>query len=328
MTSIDKVYDLANVPFSKAATIRVAVKQYIDEEQSADSDLNVLVQQASEGIDRGAIHAAKARIPCRGVEQVVDLETFTNEMREFVSQHTDYQPPKISQPKTSGGYRKIGRDLMSFMTRQPNRLRVAERFCRQPADYWRLVCNSHFTAQQRPVEIRQLLSLLHQRRPNDVLEIGTANAGTIYLFARMASANATLTTCDLSICDAKLIASFARKQQTIHAVEGDSTSDETQSKVRDIFSDGVDFLFIDGDHSYEGVKRDFELYNDLVRPGGLIAFHDIVPDNETRYGVLTGGWAGGVPKFWSEVKQDFKHEEFIQDPNQDGLGIGVIHVSP
>ncbi len=34
----------------------------------------------------------------------------------------------------------------------------------------------------------------------------------------------------------------------------------------------VDFLFIDGDHLYDGVKIDFELYKKLVRPGGLIAF--------------------------------------------------------
>jgi len=38
----------------------------------------------------------------------------------------------------------------------------------------------------------------------------------------------------------------------------------------------LDFLFIDGDHTYEGVKRDFEMYSPLVRNGGIIAFHDIV----------------------------------------------------
>jgi predicted O-methyltransferase YrrM len=40
----------------------------------------------------------------------------------------------------------------------------------------------------------------------------------------------------------------------------------------------VDFLFIDADHSYEGVKKDFEMYSPLVRKGGIIAFHDIIPD--------------------------------------------------
>jgi hypothetical protein len=36
----------------------------------------------------------------------------------------------------------------------------------------------------------------------------------------------------------------------------------------------IDFLFIDADHSYEGVKLDFELYSKLVKKTGIIALHD------------------------------------------------------
>ncbi len=36
----------------------------------------------------------------------------------------------------------------------------------------------------------------------------------------------------------------------------------------------IDFLFIDGDHSYEGVKTDFELYSKLLSDRGIIAIHD------------------------------------------------------
>ncbi len=36
----------------------------------------------------------------------------------------------------------------------------------------------------------------------------------------------------------------------------------------------IDFLWIDGDHSYEGAKRDFEDWSTLVRPGGIVAAHD------------------------------------------------------
>lgn len=37
-----------------------------------------------------------------------------------------------------------------------------------------------------------------------------------------------------------------------------------------------DFLFIDGDHSYEGVKSDMELYLPKLKPGARVAFHDYV----------------------------------------------------
>lgn len=37
----------------------------------------------------------------------------------------------------------------------------------------------------------------------------------------------------------------------------------------------VDMVFIDGDHSFAGVLCDWLLYHKLVRPGGIVAFHDI-----------------------------------------------------
>ncbi|WP_257666864.1 class I SAM-dependent methyltransferase [Parapedobacter tibetensis] len=36
----------------------------------------------------------------------------------------------------------------------------------------------------------------------------------------------------------------------------------------------IDFLFIDGDHSIEGCKTDFDLYSPKIVSGGFIAFHD------------------------------------------------------
>jgi hypothetical protein len=36
----------------------------------------------------------------------------------------------------------------------------------------------------------------------------------------------------------------------------------------------IDFLFIDGDHSYEGVKKDFDLYSKIVSENGVIMIHD------------------------------------------------------
>lgn len=36
----------------------------------------------------------------------------------------------------------------------------------------------------------------------------------------------------------------------------------------------IDLLFIDGDHSYEGVKLDFELYSRIISPNGIIILHD------------------------------------------------------
>jgi predicted O-methyltransferase YrrM len=39
----------------------------------------------------------------------------------------------------------------------------------------------------------------------------------------------------------------------------------------------IDFLFIDANHEYEAVQRDFEQWEPFVRIGGIVALHDVSP---------------------------------------------------
>ena len=76
----------------------------------------------------------------------------------------------------------------------------------------------------------------------------------------------------------------------------------------------INLLLIDADHSYEGVKGDYELWKDRVLAGGVIVFHDI------------NGAVGedGVKKFWQEVKVGEDTDEIILSDKY--FGIGVIYV--
>lgn len=56
------------------------------------------------------------------------------------------------------------------------------------------------------------------------------------------------------------------------------------------WKDKIDVLFIDGDHSYEGVKKDWEKWSPFVKKGGIVFFHDC--DNTSP----------GVRKLWDEIK--------------------------
>lgn len=82
----------------------------------------------------------------------------------------------------------------------------------------------------------------------------------------------------------------------------------------------IDMLFIDGDHSYEGSKRDFLVYGDMVKNGGLILLHDIVTFRPEV----------GVPQLWQEIGLgwygDYYTEEIIgkHEPELGG-GIGVVY---
>jgi predicted O-methyltransferase YrrM len=97
----------------------------------------------------------------------------------------------------------------------------------------------------------------------------------------------------------------------------DSHKEETVRKLKDILGGGmIDLLFIDGDHRYEGVRKDFEMYSPLVRKGGIIAFHDICPGPPDA--------VGGVPSFWKETMGKYQNMPIIKDQSQGGCGIGIL----
>jgi predicted O-methyltransferase YrrM len=177
-------------------------------------------------------------------------------------------------------------------------------------------------------EIVSLLKLVERLKPRVILEIGTAAGGTLFLFCRASDPKATIISIDLPggrfgggypKWKIPLYKSFAKDLQRIHLIRANSHDSKTLEKVKSFLRGRrIDFLFIDGDHSYEGVRRDFEMYSSLVRSGGIIAFHDIV-----IHPPQTGC---EVSKFWNEIKNSYKYVEIVKDWNQKWAGIGVLYV--
>lgn len=183
-------------------------------------------------------------------------------------------------------------------------------------------------ADQKPDEIVWLLERLREEMPRTVLEIGMANGGTLFLWSRIAAPDALLVGVDVQAMVGRLgkhspwslvRRSFARERQRVELVDGaDSHDERTLECVRALLAGRtVDFLFIDGDHRYDSVARDFELYAPLVRPGGLIGLHDVAaaasPDTE------------GTARFWRELKMRGTTEERVAG-GAPGYGIGVYRV--
>jgi predicted O-methyltransferase YrrM len=176
-------------------------------------------------------------------------------------------------------------------------------------------------------EIVQLATLVREREPKTIVEIGTASGGTLFIWCAMASPEATVISLDLPggihgggypYWKSWLYRRFSGPMQKMHLLRGNSHEQVMLEKLKAILAGRqIDFLFIDGDHTYSGVKQDYEMYSPLVRPGGIIVFHDIC--------VHRAELNCQVDRFWREVKVGAKNPvEFVENPQQGNCGIGVL----
>jgi predicted O-methyltransferase YrrM len=140
-------------------------------------------------------------------------------------------------------------------------------------------------------------------RPRLVVEIGAGSGGMLAALCAVAADDATIISVDLeggpfgegASDDVLRCRANIGPDQTLYLVRGDSHHPEIRARVGTLAPRGVDVLLIDGDHTYEGVRADYALYSPLVRRGGIVALHDILPhprDPECQ-----------VDRFWNELRE-------------------------
>jgi len=174
---------------------------------------------------------------------------------------------------------------------------------------------------QIPTEITQLAKAVQAIKPKIIVEIGTARGGTSLIWSYLASQR--VITCDLNDMSLQrpLFSQFSPPGSNCQVTLLSGNSHETSFKARlaqELNGEKADFMFIDGDHTEPGVEADYNDYKEFVRPGGLIAFHDIVekqplPTNQVYH-------------FWKRLKVGADVQEFVADPNQCGFGIGLLRL--
>jgi predicted O-methyltransferase YrrM len=126
------------------------------------------------------------------------------------------------------------------------------------------------------------------------VEIGVYEAVNTVIIAQQMAADAKLIGIDpffkgkLGVCYSKIVSisnlkrnKVAHKVTLVEKLSADAASDVTEE---------LDFIFIDGDHSYEGLKTDWELYSPKLKTGAIILLHDTtVPDfdpERARFGSI------------------------------------------
>jgi predicted O-methyltransferase YrrM len=131
---------------------------------------------------------------------------------------------------------------------------------------------------QDPIELWQLVQKVQKLNPVRSLEIGTAHGGVTSFLHKISGQVVTV--------DANTnythYGDYTGGNPEPVFIEGESTDSEVIAAV-EAFAP-YDFLFIDGDHSYEGCKADWDNYSPMVRAGGLIGFHDVGNELEQNPG--------------------------------------------
>lgn len=177
-------------------------------------------------------------------------------------------------------------------------------------------------------EITEAMRVIQAQQPHVIVEIGTRGGGSLFLWSRSGPQLDLLVSIDLPDGihgggypepRSKLYNLFVSDHTCdLHLLRADSQSTATRQQLETLLAGRpVDFLFIDADHRYPGVKRDYELYRDLVRPGGLIAFHDIRPN--------TFDPTIQVNQLWDEIRATgVTTREIVHQPYTGRYGIGLI----
>lgn len=181
--------------------------------------------------------------------------------------------------------------------------------------FW-IECKVVYGIQQKKQEFKDLIQIIQNNNLKTGIEIGAYSGGTTRGFLEYLD---KLYTIDpnprgpLNTLESKYPEKFNLIPLDSHKK---STKDILKGKLKE---EKVDFLFIDGDHTYEGVKKDFLMYKDLVKKGGIIAFHDIT-DSERHH--KEGCF---VDKLWKEIRDSYPSKEIIHENTEWG-NIGILFV--
>ena len=186
--------------------------------------------------------------------------------------------------------------------------------CEAQLPSWRAV--------QKPAEFGGLLRMAEAMHAKNVMEIGIYFGGTLRAWQAMLPSGGLLIGLDRRLQEIDERTALKGEGPSTILISGESQYPDTVMQISNVICvasggviDYLDVLWIDGDHSYKGVKSDYDNYSPFVREGGLIAFHDIAECPTQPY--------VGVIQFWHEIKQGKQYKEFISDPPGWG-GVGVL----
>lgn len=173
-----------------------------------------------------------------------------------------------------------------------------------------IIANSQASIEKEDLEI--LLPILQKLQPKNVLEIGTWKGYSAEVWVKALQPEKFITI-ELQDRNDLLPCAERIKQEGIQYWYGADSHDKDVFRAVELNMPSVDFLFIDGDHGYYGVQKDFEMYGGLVRKGGIIVFHDALYHADKTE---------EVDLYWDyRFRKKFPYVEIKAGKNSTGIGV-------
>jgi len=172
---------------------------------------------------------------------------------------------------------------------------------------------------QHDAEFEEFAALMRGENVRSYLEIGAKYGGSLWLAAEVLPKGSRIVAVDienertngyLNEC----VNELRLRGYDAHLFLNDSTDPQVVAKVKELAP--FDVCFIDGNHTLDYVRRDWENYGPMAR---MVAFHDVGWD------VSKNGKPGklsiDVPTFWNKLKIGYRHREIKLDAGNNGIGI-------
>lgn len=161
--------------------------------------------------------------------------------------------------------------------------------------------------------------LIENLKPDLLVELGTHSGNSYFAFCQAIASNQLPTRCfavdtwkgdeHASFYEGAVFQEVSRYNEQNYRSFSKllrSTFDEAVSQFKD---SSIDLLHIDGLHTYEAVKHDFDTWRSKVSSRGIILFHDTA--------VKERGF--GVWQLWEEIVPQYRHFKF-----DHSYGLGVL----
>lgn len=160
---------------------------------------------------------------------------------------------------------------------------------------------------QHPGELAAVLEMVRDLSPAVIAEIGCMNGGTLYAWRQLCDEVYAITLPNLN-------PDYPISHGAIVHLQDSHDPMAAAWLEAQLDGRGLDVLHIDGDHTYAGVKADWEMYSPLVRTGGAVFIHDIANDRD----------AADVGRFWREELAHLPGACEIVAEGPRPIGFGVI----